>query len=190
MPRACIAIPPARPAKAIAKRRVAVLPCRLHHILPPLDASPGLSLHHSAQTLIDQFAYLWLGLSKGKEAAWSEGSTTPKGIIPAQRGSVRRAKKTIRGWKQAKLLLERWRRELVNINFELKRPRVIDVVPIDFVSGEPVEREGSPTNRFRGQVVYFKNADVTVRRPPGAIPVIDSYEIAAMSDGKKRFEPL
>ena len=106
------------------------------------------------------------------------------------RGSGRRAKKTIRSWKQAKLLLERWRRELANIKVELKQPRVIDVVPIDFVSGEPVEREGSPTNRFRGQVVYFTNADVTVRRSSGAILVIDNYEIAAISDGKKRFEPV
>src|SRR5260370_7619469 len=29
-----------------------------YHILPALDASPGLSLHHSAQTLIDQFGWL------------------------------------------------------------------------------------------------------------------------------------
>ncbi len=106
------------------------------------------------------------------------------------RGSGRRAKKTIRSWKQAKALLDQWRRDLANVNLELKRPRVIDVVPIDFVSGEPVEREGTPTNRFRGQVVYFTNADVAVRRPSGAILVIDNYEIIAMSDGKKRFEPV
>ncbi len=99
-----------------------------------------------------------------------------------------RAKKTIRSWKQAKALLERWRRALANVNVELKRPRVIDVVPIDFVSGEPVEREGTPTDRLRGQVVYFTNADVMVRRPSGAILVIDNYEIIAMSDGKRRFE--
>ncbi len=105
-------------------------------------------------------------------------------------GSSRRAKKTIRSWKQAKLLLERWRRELANVNIELRRPRVIDVVPIDFVSGEPVERAGTPTDRFRGQVVYFTNVDVTVRRPSGAILVVDNYEIAALSDGKKRFEPV
>jgi len=103
---------------------------------------------------------------------------------------VRRAKKTVRSWKQARALLEQWRRDLANINVELKRPRVIDVVPIDFVSGELVEREGTPTNRFRGQVVYFTNADVTVRRSSGAILVIDNYEIAAISDGKKRFEPV
>jgi hypothetical protein len=31
---------------------------------------------------------------------------------------------------------------------------------------------------------------VTVRRPSGAILVIDNYEIIAMSDGMKRFEPV
>jgi hypothetical protein len=131
-----------------------------------------------------------LGLSKGKEATWREGAAAPQGIIPTMRGSGRRAKRTICSCKQAKPLLERWRRELANIKVELKRARVIDAVPIDFVSGEPVEREGTPTNRFNGQVVYFTNADVTVRRPSGAILVIDNYEIAAMSDGKKRFEPV
>ncbi len=90
---------------------------------------------------------------------------------------MRRAKKTVRSWKQAQALLEQWRRDLANINVELKRPRVIDVVPIDFVSGELVERD-------------FTNADVTVRRSSGAILVIDNYEIAAISDGKKRFEPV
>ena len=103
---------------------------------------------------------------------------------------MRRAKKTVRSWKQAKALLERWRRDLASVNVEVKRPRVIDVVPIDFVSGEPVEREGTPTDRFRGQVVYFTNADVTMRRSSGAILVIDNYEIAVMSNGKKRFEPV
>jgi hypothetical protein len=113
-----------------------------------------------------------------------------EGYNPSHESQGERAKKTIRSWKQAKALLEQWRRSLASINVELKRPRVIDVVPTDFVSGEPVEREGSPTNRFRGQVVYFTNADVTVRRSSGAILVIDNYEISAMSDGKKRFEPV
>jgi hypothetical protein len=102
---------------------------------------------------------------------------------------VRRAKKTVRRWQQAKALLEQWRRDLANINVELKRPRVIDVVPIDVVSGELVGREGAPTNRFRGQVAYFTNADVTVRHSSGAILVIDNYEIAALSVRQKRFEP-
>src|SRR6266849_9175345 len=105
------------------------------------------------------------------------------------RGSGRRAKKTIRSWKQAKPLLQRWRRELAKIKVELKQPRVIDVVPIDFVSGEPVEREGKPTKEFRGQLIYITNADLTIRRPSGAILVIDRYEVVAISDGKTRFVP-
>ena len=72
---------------------------------------------------------------------------------------------------------------------ELKQPRVIDVVPIDFVSGEPVEREGTPTNKFRGQLLFLTNADLTIRRPSGAILVIDRYEVVAISDEKTRFEP-
>jgi hypothetical protein len=72
---------------------------------------------------------------------------------------------------------------------ELKQPRVIDVVPTDFVSGEPVEREGTPTNKFRGQLLYLTNADLTIRRPSGAILVIDCYEVVAISDEKTRFEP-
>lgn len=106
------------------------------------------------------------------------------------RSSVRQAKKTLRNWKQAKALLEHWRRDLATVNVELKRPRVIEIVPIDFVNGEPVEGEGTPTNRFRGKVVYFTNADVTVRRPSGAILVIDNCEIAALSVGRRRFEPV
>jgi hypothetical protein len=72
---------------------------------------------------------------------------------------------------------------------ELKQPRVIDVAPIDFVSGEPVEREGPPTNKFRGQLLYLTNADLTIRRPSGAILMIDRYEVVAISDEKTRFEP-
>src|SRR5216684_6604920 len=105
-----------------------------------------------------------------------------------RRAKQRQRRKTIQSWKGATPCLERWRKDLKTLTVELKQPRVIDVVPIDFVSGEPVEREGTPTNRFRGQVVYFTNADVAVRRPSGAILVIDNYEIIAMSDGKKRFE--
>ena len=120
-----------------------------YHILPVLDAPPGLSLHRSAQTLIDKFASLWLGLSKGKEATWREGAAAPKGIIPTMRGSGRRAKRTICSWKQAKPLLERWRRELANIKVELKRARVIDVVPIDFVSVENLSNEKEPHKSIR-----------------------------------------
>ena len=97
--------------------------------------------------------------------------------------------KTIRGWREAGALLERWRKELKTLTVELKQPRVIELVPIDFVSGEPVEREGKPTKRLRGQLIYITNADLTIRRPSGAILVIDRYEVSSISDGKTRFEP-
>ncbi len=97
--------------------------------------------------------------------------------------------KTVRGWREAGALLERWRKELKTLTVELKQPRVIDLVPIDFVSGEPVEREGKPKKEFRGQLIYITNADLTIRRPSGAILVIDRYEVVAISDGNTRFVP-
>ena len=97
--------------------------------------------------------------------------------------------RTVRGWREAARLLNRWRKDLKTLTIELKQPRVIDVVPIDFVSGEPVEREGKPTKRLRGQLIYFTNADLTIRRPSGAILVIDRYEVVAVSDSKTRFAP-
>ena len=80
-------------------------------------------------------------------------------------------------------------KEPIQVQVELKRPRVIDATSIDFVSGEPVERAGTPGKRFRGQLIYFTSADVTIRRPSGANLVIDIYEIVALSDGKIRVEP-
>jgi hypothetical protein len=74
------------------------------------------------------------------------------------------AEETIQSWKGATPRLERWRKDLKTLTVELKQPRVIDVAPIDFVSGEPVEREGPPTNKFRGQLLYLTNADLTIRR--------------------------
>jgi len=104
----------------------------------------------------------------------------------AQRKQQRKA---IHSWKNARPLLERWRKDLKMLTVELKHPRVIDTVPIDFVSGEPVEREGKPTTTFRGQLIYFTNADLTLRRPSGAILVVDRYEVMVVSDGKTRLEP-
>ena len=101
----------------------------------------------------------------------------------------RQGKKAIHSWKGARPLLEQWREELRTLTVELRQPRVIDTVPIDFVSGEPVEREVMPTTAFRGQLIYFTNADLTLRRPSGAILVIDRYEVEAISDGKTRLEP-
>ena len=83
----------------------------------------------------------------------------------------------------------RWRKDLKMLTVELKQPRVIDVVPIDFVSGEPVERKGTPTQKFQGQLIYFTSDDVTIRRPSGALLVVDNYGLVAISDGKTRFEP-
>ena len=105
------------------------------------------------------------------------------------RAQRKQGKKTIHSWKGARPLLEQWREDLRTLTVELKQPRVIDTVPIDFVSGEPVQREGKSTTTFRGQLIYFTNADLTIRRPSGAILVIDRYEIITISDGKKRLEP-
>lgn len=114
----------------------------------------------------------------------------PKSIMPGMKDSTRgRRQRTVHNWKQARAVLERWRKNLANVQVQLKQPRVIDVVPIDFVSGEPVERKGTPTQKFRGRLIYFTNDDVTIRRPSGAILVVDTYEIVAISDGKARLEP-
>src|SRR3989442_12549100 len=94
--------------------------------------------------------------------------------------------KTIRSWREARKLLERWRKDLRTLTVELKQPRVIDVVPIDFLSGEPVKREGKPTKKIRGQLIYFTNADLTIRRPSGAILVVDNYELVAIPGWKPR----
>jgi len=56
-------------------------------------------------------------------------------------------KKIVHTWKQAQVVVERWRKNLTNVQVELKQPRVIDVSPIDFVSGEPIDRKGTPTKR-------------------------------------------
>jgi len=45
------------------------------------------------------------------------------------------------------------------------------------VSGEASEREGKPTKKdFEDDAFTFTNADLTYRRPSGAILVIDRYE--------------
>ncbi len=96
--------------------------------------------------------------------------------------------RVIRNWKQAQPLLEGWRKKLTELHIELRRPRVIDVVPVDFLRDEAPERHGEPRQKFRSQLIFFTRDDVTVRRPSGAILVIDNYEIASISDGKTRFE--
>ena len=105
------------------------------------------------------------------------------------RAKRNKRRRRIQSWKGAKPLLERWRKNLASVRVELKQPRAIALAPIDFVSGEQVEREGTPTKTFRGQLIYFTNADLTIRRPSGAILVIDRYEVVVILDRKTRFEP-
>ena len=95
----------------------------------------------------------------------------------------------IRTWSKAQAQLKRWRSEAANLHVELKRPRVIDVVPIDFLRGEPAEQAGEPTTKFRGRLIFYTKDDITIRRPSGAILVIDLYEIASLSDSKACVEP-
>jgi hypothetical protein len=97
--------------------------------------------------------------------------------------------RTVKDWKKARRSLESWRRRLTRLSVRLKRPRVIDVVPVDFITGEPVERLGEPRQAFSGQLVYFTGADATFRRPRGAILVVDTYELESISDGRTRVEP-
>jgi hypothetical protein len=37
--------------------------------------------------------------------------------------------RTVRGWREARTHLERWRKDLKTLTVELKQPRVIDLVP-------------------------------------------------------------
>lgn len=93
-------------------------------------------------------------------------------------------------------LLDRWRRQATSLHVELRRPRAIDVVPIDFVQGEllpgaqpPSAKAAALTTRFTGRLIFATRDDITVRRPSGAILVIDNYEIASLSDGRTLFQP-
>ena len=98
--------------------------------------------------------------------------------------------RTIRSWKQARPLFERWRKACAGVKVELRRPRVIDAVPIDFLRGEPAEGTATQGTRvFSGRLIFFTKADVTFRRPSGAILIVDNYEIASLSDARTRFEP-
>lgn len=119
---------------------------------------------------------------------------------PAKRAAARRKAgaatrgKVVRGWRSVQPLLQRWRRSAATIEVHLRRPRVIDAVPIDFLRGEvvphgPAGSRGEPTSRFRGRLIFFTRDDITVRRSSGAILVVDNYEIAALSGGHWRFIP-
>jgi hypothetical protein len=108
--------------------------------------------------------------------------------MPVTTGRTRQAERFADVWKQARPLLEQWRRELSEVDVLLKQPRIVDPSLLDSASGEPLEN-GNVVSRFRGQVVFFTDADVMIRLPSGAMPVLDKDEIASMSDGKNRLAP-
>ncbi|MBI3405272.1 MAG: hypothetical protein HY046_07410 [Acidobacteria bacterium] len=101
----------------------------------------------------------------------------------------------VHGWRKAAPILERWRRAAAKIEIQLRRPRIIDAAPIDFIRGEIISQPtsgralGQEASRFSGHLIFFTKDDITVRRPSGAILVIDNYEIAALGDGRSRIEP-
>lgn len=96
---------------------------------------------------------------------------------------------TIRGWAKARKTLEHWRRELIDVQVALERPRVIEMIPVDFSTGEPVTRRGAPRKSFKAKLIFVTEDDVTLRRASGALLVIDTYELASLSDGRTRVVP-
>lgn len=97
--------------------------------------------------------------------------------------------KIIRGWRRARPVLERWRKQLKPVTVILRTPRVIGAVPIDLETGDPVDESGKARTRFQAEVVYHTAADLTLHLPRGALVVVDTYELAAISDGHTRIEP-
>lgn len=97
--------------------------------------------------------------------------------------------KTIRGWRQARPVLERWRKNLTPLTIILRSPRIIGAVPIDFETGERIEEGGQPRTRFRAELVYHTAADVTLHLPRGALMIVDTYELLSITDGRTRIEP-
>lgn len=97
--------------------------------------------------------------------------------------------RTINGWKKAKRKLEAWRKKLTPVRVALKRPRAVDAQAVDLASGEPVEPAGALKSKFQARLIFFTGADVTLRRPSGAVLIIDTYELEWLSDGKTRVAP-
>jgi len=90
-------------------------------------------------------------------------------------------------WKLGRLLLDHWRREQTEVNIELKRPMVIDPMLAESASGEPVDGNGA-VKQFCGQVIYFTDDAVTVRRPCGEILVVENDQILNVSGGQDEIE--
>lgn len=92
----------------------------------------------------------------------------------------------VTGWKKARPVLEAWRKKLTTVQVSLKTPRAVDITPIDFAAGEPVAPADPPKEQFRAVLIYFTRDDVTLRRPSGALLVLDTYELEWVADGKTR----
>jgi len=79
--------------------------------------------------------------------------------------------RVIQSRERAQALFEGWRKKLTNLQIELKRPRIIDVVPADFLRDEVPERQGQPTQKFRGQLIFLHegrcDSPPPVRSNPG-----------------------
>jgi len=97
--------------------------------------------------------------------------------------------RTINGWRKAKAQLERWRKSLARLRVTLNRARPVDATAVDLASGEPISPGGQPQTRFSAQLIYFTSADLTLRRPSGAVLAIDTYELDSLTDGKTRVLP-
>lgn len=95
----------------------------------------------------------------------------------------------VKGWKKARPLLEGWRRTLTDVQVRLKRPRVVEMIPVDFTTGEPVMRKGAPRKSFTAKLIHFTDDDLTLRRASGALVVIDTYELQSITDRKLQVEP-
>ena len=90
-------------------------------------------------------------------------------------------------WKLGRLLLDRWRRDQSEVNIELKRPTAIDPMLAESASGEPVDGNGA-VKQLCGQVIYVTDDAVTVRRPSGAILVLDNDQILNVSGGQDEID--
>lgn len=95
----------------------------------------------------------------------------------------------VEGWTKARPILEAWRKQLTELRVVLKAPRAVDITPIDFVAGEPVAPTGKPRKTFRAQLIFFTKDDATLRRPSGAVLVLDTYELESLADRNTRVRP-
>lgn len=92
--------------------------------------------------------------------------------------------RTVEGWKKARPVLEAWRQKLTDVRVLLKNPRAVDITPIDFATGEPVAAHQALKKKFKAKLIFFTKDDATLRRPSGAVLMLDTYELESLTDGK------